>query len=359
VLVASRHKHKRYQVDLGALMAACETNYWRLRKLLLPEFPHFACGEVIVFALPALNRQSERYLRLRIVERCTYTTTLELSEVISDDNASRWGLSPQLAVRIYHDAKTAEVIAFQHQRHFHGHYEYPNPQMRQQDEKFQLNSLLAEWLHHCLQYGYRQQHGVTASCTMPVLLYIHGFNSSPQSHKASALRAWLAQKHPHIHCEIPYLKPYPAESIAQLEQIVESSLAKNEPIALMGSSLGGYYAASLAGKYNLRAVLVNPSVRPFELLGKYIGENKNFYNNDHYLFEQKHVDELKAFYVPAHRHPDNLLLMVQTGDEALDFREATAKYVSSQNIIEYGGDHSFSNVERWFDYTLHFLKLLP
>lgn len=194
---------------------------------------------------------------------------------------------------------------------------------------------------------------------MPVLLYIHGFNSSPESHKASALKTWLALHHPEITYEVPYLKPYPAESIAQLEQIVERQQKNNATIGVMGSSLGGFYAAYLAEKYNLRAVLINPSVRPFELLSKYIGENKNFYNNDHYLFEQKHVDELKQFFVPAHRHPGNLLLMVQTGDEALDFKEATAKYPGSQNIIEYGGDHSFQQFERWYEYTLRFLKLLP
>lgn len=193
---------------------------------------------------------------------------------------------------------------------------------------------------------------------MSVLLYIHGFNSSPDSHKASALRRWLALHHPQIRYEVPYLKPYPAESVAELERIVEAAQQADEYLAVMGSSLGGFYAAWLAEKYGLRAVLVNPSVRPFDLLGKYIGENRNFYNDDRYVFEQKHVDELKAFYVPQHAQPDNLLLMVQTGDEALDYREATAKYVSSPNIIEYGGDHGFRDFDRWFDYTLRFLKLL-
>ena len=136
-------------------MAACETNYWRLRKLLLPEFPKFSCGDVFVFSLPSPNRIDERRLRLHIIERCPYTTTLELSEIVADGNVSRWGLSPQLTVRIYHDAKSAEVISFQQQKNFFGRYEYPNAQMRQQDEKLQLNNLLAEWLHHCLQYGYR------------------------------------------------------------------------------------------------------------------------------------------------------------------------------------------------------------
>lgn len=190
-----------------------------------------------------------------------------------------------------------------------------------------------------------------------MLLYIHGFNSSPQSHKATILKQWLAQHHPGIVYEVPYLRPYPAEAVSQLETLVKLYLSRKEPVALVGSSLGGYYAAWLAEKYHLRAVLVNPSVRPFELLSRYIGENKNYHNNDHYVFEQQHVDELLAFYVPIHRQPQDLLLMVQTGDEALDFKEATAKYVASQNIIEYGGDHGFRDFERWFPYIMHFLKL--
>lgn len=192
-----------------------------------------------------------------------------------------------------------------------------------------------------------------------MLLYIHGFNSSPQSHKAATYKTWLTEQHPQIVYEVPYLRPYPAEAIAQLETIVETYLQKKEPIGLVGSSLGGFYAAWLAEKYNLRAVLVNPSIRPFELLSRYIGENKNFHNDDHYVFEQKHVDELKTFYIPQHTHPENLLLMVQTGDESLDYKEATAKYIGSQNIIEYGGDHGFQQFERWFEYILQFLKLLP
>lgn len=189
-----------------------------------------------------------------------------------------------------------------------------------------------------------------------MLLYIHGFNSSPDSHKARQLQAWLAQHHPQVACEIPYLRPYPAEAVAQLEALVERYLSKGEAVGLVGSSLGGYYGAWLAEKYKLRAVLVNPSVRPFDLLGRYIGENKNFHNNDHYVFEQKHVEELRAFYVPAHRHPENLWLMVQCGDETLDFREATAKYSPCRSLIEYGGDHGFQGFERWLPAILHFLQ---
>lgn len=192
-----------------------------------------------------------------------------------------------------------------------------------------------------------------------MLLYIHGFNSSPQSYKASALKTWMLKNHPAIIYEAPYLSPYPGEAILQLEKLIRACLAKQEAVTLVGSSLGGFYGAWLAEKYGLRAVLVNPSVRPFELLGRYIGENRNYHNGDRYVFEPKHVDELRGFYVPVHRHPENLLLMVQTGDETLDFKEATAKYSMCQSIIEYGGDHGFQGFERWFEYLMMFLQLNP
>lgn len=145
----------RYQVDLSALMAICETNYWRLRKLLLPVFPSVQQGDEFRFSIPATSPQGERHLLLRVIERSAYTSTLDFSEISPDGEASdSWGLSPHLTVRIYHDAKTSEVIAFQGQRHFLGRYEYPNPLMRQRDEKLQLNILLADWLNHCLHYGY-------------------------------------------------------------------------------------------------------------------------------------------------------------------------------------------------------------
>ncbi len=150
---------QRYQVDLSALMAICETNYWRLRKLLLPAFPELKQGAEFHFAIPAAGSNGDRYFTLRVMERCAYTSTLDFSEICHDISAlnPQWGLSPQLTVRIYHDAKTAEVIAFQGQRHFLGRYEYPNPLMRQKDEKLQLNNLLADWLNHCLHYGYHSE----------------------------------------------------------------------------------------------------------------------------------------------------------------------------------------------------------
>lgn len=143
-------------------MAMCETNYWRLRKLLLPAFPQLALNREFRFSIPqSVSRQARCFL-LRVTEDCPYTTTLEFVEEPEAGNARPWGLSPRLTVRIYHDAKSAEVTAFQGQRPFAGVYEYPNRHMYQKDEKFQLNSLLGEWLNHCLQYGRRIDHNSRA-----------------------------------------------------------------------------------------------------------------------------------------------------------------------------------------------------
>ena len=190
-----------------------------------------------------------------------------------------------------------------------------------------------------------------------MLLYIHGFNSSPESHKASLLKKWMAVNYPTLYCEIPYLKPFPAQAVAQLEQLVESRLKQGEPVGLIGSSLGGFYGNWLVEKYNLRGVLVNPAVRPFDVLDEYIGENQNYYNNDRYEFTRGHVEELRHYYLEQDSCPSNILLMVQTGDESLDFKEATARYCHSQNIIEYGGDHGYRDFENWFSYIIRFLQL--
>jgi uncharacterized protein len=95
---------------------------------------------------------------------------------------------------------------------------------------------------------------------MAALLYLHGFLSSPSSFKAQQAQVWLAAKHPEIDYHCPQLSPYPAETQQLLEQLVQSLLP--QPVYLMGSSLGGFWATGLAEKYNLRALLINPAVNP-------------------------------------------------------------------------------------------------
>lgn len=185
------------------------------------------------------------------------------------------------------------------------------------------------------------------------IVYIHGFNSSPQSHKAQQFQQWIRTHHPDITLHIPALKPYPLEAIKQLEEL--AALAPQHT-GFIGSSLGGFYAVHLSEKFRARAVLINPAVRPFDSLAQYLGENKNFHTQDSYVLTQQHVDDLRSLYVATPAQPENLLLLTQTGDETLNFREAATHFYRSPAVIEYGGDHAFQQVERHFSHMLSFLQ---
>jgi len=181
---------------------------------------------------------------------------------------------------------------------------------------------------------------------MSLLLFIHGFLSSPASQKAQQVAAWCKQHHSAIDYHCPALSAYPDESIEVLENIVQSYTSK--PIYIIGSSLGGYYATYLAEKYGLKAVLVNPAVEPFNSIDAYLDiDLKNYHNEEVYRLNRTHMESLRSIYVEEITKPENYWLMVQTGDETLDYRQAVKKYKLCLSTIEQGGDHSFQNFEQW------------
>ncbi len=172
---------------------------------------------------------------------------------------------------------------------------------------------------------------------MKTLLYLHGFNSSPDSAKAQQTLHYLQQHHPAVRCEVPRLSFAPDAAIAQAEAIIQSST----DVALIGSSLGGYYANYLAERHGCPAVLVNPAVYPDRLLSDYYGPNTNPVTGEQYVLGPEHMDQLRGFAVPEISEPALRFVLVQTGDETLDFREASAYYHACKCLVEYGGDHSF------------------
>lgn len=189
---------------------------------------------------------------------------------------------------------------------------------------------------------------------MAALLYIHGFLSSPLSFKAQQTQAWLAANHPEIDYYCPQLSPYPNETQKGLEELVESLLP--QPIYLMGSSLGGFWATWLAEKYNLRALLVNPAVNPQSFMPKYLGmELKSYHTDDTYLLQPHHIDEIIEVDIQPKRLA-NYWLLVQTGDETLDYRNTVEKYAGCKQTIEEGGDHAFQGFERYLESGLAFLS---
>ena len=189
-----------------------------------------------------------------------------------------------------------------------------------------------------------------------LLLYIHGFNSSPKSLKAMEMAEYCRQHRPDIRVEIPQMPCYPAEAATFIDNLV-SSLRQDYQIGLVGSSLGGYISTWLNHRYQLPAVLVNPAVKPYELLVDYLGEQENPYTGERYWLEAKHMDELKQIDVPEIEAPKLFWLMQQEGDEVLDYRQAVAKYAACKQTVEPEGDHSFIGFDRFPAEIIKFLGL--
>ena len=193
-----------------------------------------------------------------------------------------------------------------------------------------------------------------------IILYIHGFNSSPLSIKAEQTRQYLCKHFPLVHFYCPQLASNPKEAINQLEHIIQS-YQTNTSWYLMGSSLGGYFASYLSEKYNYPSVLINPAIKPFELLKDYLGEQVNPYTGEVYQVTRDHMIELKAIEPKSPsfdmQKKNNYLVMVQTDDEVLNYQQAVEKYQHCRLVIEQGGDHSFVDFEQHLPAIADFFQL--
>ena len=185
-----------------------------------------------------------------------------------------------------------------------------------------------------------------------MIVYIHGFNSSPSSHKAAQLRIRLASLGRENEFACPALPYSPDEAIALLEQVVADLPA--EQVTLVGSSLGGFYATHLAERFGLRAVLVNPALTPHAGLRSYLGPQRNLYTGEEYILTEAHLAALAALHVRKPSGMHRYLLMHTTGDELLDWRLAVDHYSGSRQILVQGSDHGFAQFGDYVDIVLAF-----
>lgn len=187
----------------------------------------------------------------------------------------------------------------------------------------------------------------------PHLLYLHGFNSSPASHKARLLQQRMERYGLLSRLSIPAIAPQPDIAANQLTELADSLVAEHR-LCIAGSSLGGFYATWLAERYACKAVLINPAVGPHRLLQKYLGENQFYHSDETWRFKQKHLDVLQAMYVDTISESERYLVLLQTGDETLDYRQAESYYTGCHMLIEQDGDHSFTDFESHIDRLLEF-----
>ncbi|MEN5386445.1 YqiA/YcfP family alpha/beta fold hydrolase [Aliarcobacter skirrowii] len=186
-----------------------------------------------------------------------------------------------------------------------------------------------------------------------MILYLHGFSSSGFGKKALEFKEYF--KDDLIHLSLPTI---PKLAINNLEQIIESFLRLNQNVYLIGSSLGGYYSLYLANKYDLKAVLINPAIKPLNTLSRYEGANyiKNYFDDSKFEFTKEHINSLKDYEVKELKNPKNIFTLLQSGDEVLDYKIAENILKNTNLIVEEGGNHSFENIDKYFQKIESFLE---
>jgi predicted esterase YcpF (UPF0227 family) len=188
------------------------------------------------------------------------------------------------------------------------------------------------------------------------LLYLHGFRSSPRSFKAQRMHAWMQAHRLGVHWWCPQLPPSPAEAMA----MVEAGIAgwPHGSMAVVGSSLGGFYATVVAERHGCRCVVLNPAVDPARDLAAYIGEQTAFHDPaERFFFRAGFVDELRALAPAALTRPARYMAVVAQGDEVLDWREMSARYAGARLRLLEGGDHALSDFDDHLPHILRFLDL--
>ncbi len=189
---------------------------------------------------------------------------------------------------------------------------------------------------------------------MAVILYAHGFRSSSRSRKVGELRDYLSTHSSSLELIAPDLSFDPSKATAQLDAIYRE--CKPEDLTVVGSSLGGFYALVLAERYGCRAVLLNPSLRPYETLAAHVGVRTNLYSGETFEFTSAHLDALRAMRVERISRASRYLLIVEMGDELLDHRDTIRFFGGARMIVEPRGDHDLTSFPRHIPALMEFIS---
>lgn len=185
-----------------------------------------------------------------------------------------------------------------------------------------------------------------------MILYLHGFRSSPQSMKSRLLAEQMQALGLSGQWRCPQLPASPKLAIELALSLVQDVPA--EELTIIGSSLGGYYATWLAEQLGCRAVLLNPAIVPLLDLEQHVGVTTAFHSDEPFEFKRVYIDELRAYAVPAISRPERYFLIAATGDEVLDYRDMVAHYAGARQTVIEGGDHGISGFAGYLAPVLQF-----
>ncbi|MFT0851452.1 YqiA/YcfP family alpha/beta fold hydrolase [Achromobacter sp. F4_2707] len=189
-----------------------------------------------------------------------------------------------------------------------------------------------------------------------MILYLHGFRSSPQSTKASMLAQAVREAGRAADWVCPQLPPSPHEALVLCTGLIQQRIAQGmdskTELVVLGSSLGGYYATCLAEAWQCRALLFNPVVHAARDLATQVGEHTMWNSDERFHFLPSYVDELADMAVPRPAQPERYYLLAAKGDEVLDWREMVEFYQGCELRLLEGSDHGISDFSQWLPEVL-------
>ena len=186
-----------------------------------------------------------------------------------------------------------------------------------------------------------------------MILYLHGFQSSPLSFKAQLIARELDALGSDCRYICPELPLSPAKSVEMAINEIEKH--PSDSITLIGSSLGGYYAGWLAERCHCRAVLLNPVIDPWKIkILDDMPEKRDLKVREWLDFRKKYEEELKTLRITRITYPARYLLLAAKGDELLDWQLMQSHYKDANQIIIDGSDHGLSTFSQYLDRVLLF-----
>jgi len=186
------------------------------------------------------------------------------------------------------------------------------------------------------------------------ILYFHGFKSSSDSGKAQEFKKFIENKTSQTKIIIPDLKDDFKEAHKQIEGLID----KNSPnILYMGSSLGGYYALYFAQLYKTKSVLINPAIPPLKDFEIHLGKNENYATGNKFTISKDDISYVRSLHHKKILEPKNNLILLESGDEILNYVESSSYFRGSYIDIFYGGNHSYTSIKEKFTKIKDFFNL--
>ena len=185
------------------------------------------------------------------------------------------------------------------------------------------------------------------------ILYFHGFASSSESSKAQIIKKYISSNYKDIKIYTPNLSNDFKEAVEQIENLVK----QNKNIAFMGCSLGGYYALYFSQLHRSKAILINPAIPPLKDFEMYLGENENYSTGEKFIITPEDIRYIRKMSYKKYSNAENTYVLLESGDEVLNFKE-TAKYFSGSYLdIIYGGSHSYESLDEKLKNIVNFIEI--